>query len=201
MPDLLLMRHGQSVYNLENRFTGWVDVPLSNNGIEEAKKAAILLKDFKIDIAYTSKLKRAIDTLQIILDSRKTDPIPVIENETLNERNYGDLQGLNKAEVAKQYGDEQVLVWRRSYDVTPPGGESLKNTAARAIPYFRSVICADLSHGSNVLVVAHGNSLRAIVKDLEGISDDDIMHLNIDTGKIYFYRLDANLKIIDKKIL
>ena len=195
------MRHGQSVYNLENRFTGWVDVPLSNNGIEEAKKAAILLKDFKIDIAYTSKLKRAIDTLQIILDSRKTDPIPVIENETLNERNYGDLQGLNKAEVAKQYGDEQVLVWRRSYDVTPPGGESLKNTAARAIPYFRSVICADLSHGSNVLVVAHGNSLRAIVKDLEGISDDDIMHLNIDTGKIYFYRLDANLKIIDKKIL
>ena len=201
MPDLLLMRHGQSVYNLENRFTGWVDVPLSNNGIEEAKKAAILLKDFKIDIAYTSKLKRAIDTLQIILDSRKTDPIPVIENETLNERNYGDLQGLNKAEVAKQYGDEQVLVWRRSYDVTPPGGESLKNTAARAIPYFRSVICADLSHGSNVLVVAHGNSLRAIVKDLEGISDDDIMHLNIDTGKIYFYRLDANFKIIDKKIL
>ena len=201
MPDLLLMRHGQSVYNLENRFTGWVDVPLSNNGIEEAKKAAILLKDFKIDIAYTSKLKRAIDTLQIILDSRKTDPIPVIENETLNERNYGDLQGLTKAEVAKQYGDEQVLVWRRSYDVTPPGGESLKNTAARAIPYFRSVICADLSHGSNVLVVAHGNSLRAIVKDLEGISDDDIMHLNIDTGKIYFYRLDANLKIIDKKIL
>ena len=201
MPDLLLMRHGQSVYNLENRFTGWVDVPLSNNGIEEAKKAAILLKDFKIDIAYTSKLKRAIDTLQIILDSRKTDPIPVIENETLNERNYGDLQGLNKAEVAKQYGDEQVLIWRRSYDVTPPGGESLKNTAARAIPYFRSVICADLSHGSNVLVVAHGNSLRAIVKDLEGISDDDIMHLNIDTGKIYFYRLDANLKIIDKKIL
>ena len=195
------MRHGQSVYNLENRFTGWVDVPLSNNGIEEAKKAAILLKDFKIDIAYTSKLKRAIDTLQIILDSRKTDPIPVIENETLNERNYGDLQGLNKAEVAKQYGDEKVLVWRRSYDVTPPGGESLKNTAARAIPYFRSVICADLSHGSNVLVVAHGNSLRAIVKDLEGISDDDIMHLNIDTGKIYFYRLDANLKIIDKKIL
>ena len=201
MPDLLLMRHGQSVYNLENRFTGWVDVPLSNNGIEEAKKAAILLKDFKIDIAYTSKLKRAIDTLQIILDSRKTDPIPVIENETLNERNYGDLQGLNKAEVAKQYGDEKVLVWRRSYDVTPPGGESLKDTAARAIPYFRSVICADLSHGSNVLVVAHGNSLRAIVKDLEGISDDDIMHLNIDTGKIYFYRLDANFKIIDKKIL
>ena len=195
------MRHGQSVYNLENRFTGWVDVPLSNNGIEEAKKAAILLKDFKIDIAYTSKLKRAIDTLQIILDSRKTDPIPVIENETLNERNYGDLQGLNKAEVAKQYGDEKVLVWRRSYDVTPPGGESLKDTAARAIPYFRSVICADLSHGSNVLVVAHGNSLRAIVKDLEGISDDDIMHLNIDTGKIYFYRLDANFKIIDKKIL
>ena len=113
MPDLLLMRHGQSVYNLENRFTGWVDVPLSNNGIEEAKKAAILLKDFKIDIAYTSKLKRAIDTLQIILDSRKTDPIPVIENETLNERNYGDLQGLNKAETAAKYGEKQVEIWRR----------------------------------------------------------------------------------------
>lgn len=201
MPDLFLMRHGQSTYNLENRFTGWIDVPLSSQGIEEARESAIKLKEYKIDIAYTSKLIRAIDTLQIILDTRKDEHIPVVENAALNERNYGDLQGLNKAETAKQYGDEQVLIWRRSYNVAPPGGESLKDTANRAIPYFRKVICADLNRGLNVLVVAHGNSLRAIVKELESISDDDIMKLNIDTGKVYFYKLDTDLKITGKTIL
>ncbi len=201
MPDLLLIRHGQSVYNLENRFTGWVDVPLSEQGIEEAEEAAKKLENYPIDIAYTSKLKRAIDTLEIIVDMHKKKSIPVIENEALNERNYGKLQGLNKAEVAKQYGEEQVHIWRRSFDIPPPGGESLKDTSHRVMPYFRSTILPDLKNSLNVLIVAHGNSLRAIVKELEKISDEDIASLNIDTGKIYLYHLDNDLKIVSKSIL
>lgn len=201
MADLILIRHGQSSYNLQNRFTGWLDVPLSSNGIEEAENAALKLKDYKIDSAYTSTLKRAMDTLQIILDKKKPDTIPAIENKALNERNYGELQGLNKADVAKKYGEAQVLLWRRSYTTTPPGGESLKDTSDRVIPFFRAVICEDLRKGLNVLVVAHGNSLRAIVKELDKISDDDVINLNIDTGKIYQYRFDADLKIVSKKIL
>ena len=201
MSDLLLIRHGQSTYNLQNRFTGELDVPLSDNGIKEAEEAAIKLKDYKIDIAYTSTLKRAIDTLHIILDMKKENHIPVIENSALNERNYGDLQGLNKADIAKKYGDAQVVLWRRSYTATPPGGESLKDTGARVIPYFQSLICKNLSNNLNVLVVAHGNSLRAIVKELDVISDEDIINLNMDTGKIYRYRFDADLKIVSKNIL
>jgi 2,3-bisphosphoglycerate-dependent phosphoglycerate mutase len=201
MSDLLMIRHGQSVYNLENRFTGWLDVPLSEQGINEAKEAAGKLKDYKIDVAYTSKLKRAIDTLNFILDTNKSKNIPVVENLALNERNYGDLQGLNKAEVAKKYGDEQVHIWRRSYDVAPPGGESLKDTSARTMPFFCSHIAEDLKRGLNVLLVAHGNSLRAIIKELDGISDKEISNLNLDTGKIYLYRFDKNLKIISKSIL
>jgi 2,3-bisphosphoglycerate-dependent phosphoglycerate mutase len=201
MPDLLIIRHGQSVYNLENRFTGWVDVSLSEQGIKEAERAAVKLKDYKIDVAYASKLRRAIDTLNIILNMHKNKHIPVIENEALNERNYGNLQGLNKAEVAKQYGDEQVHIWRRSFDIAPPGGESLKDTSARVMPYFRSFILPELRKGLNVLIVAHGNSLRAIIKELDKISDEDIANLNIDTGKIYLYRFDENLKIISRKIL
>lgn len=196
-----MIRHGQSTYNLENRFTGWLDVPLSSIGIEEAKNAAIKLKEHKIDIAYTSKLKRAIDTLQIILNSKKHENIPVIKNEALNERSYGDLQGLNKADIAKQYGEAQVLLWRRSYNIAPPGGESLKDTASRVIPFFRSMICANISQGLNVLIVAHGNSLRAIIKELDTINDEDIVRLNIDTGKIYLYQFDKDLKIITRKIL
>ena len=201
MPDLLLMRHGQSTYNLENRFTGSIDVPLTNTGIKEAKDAAIKLKEHKIDIAYTSKLKRAIDTLQIVLNLKEYDHIPIIKSEALNERDYGELQGLNKADVAQKYGEEQVLLWRRAYDIAPPGGESLKETANRVLPFFHSKIWADLSKGLNVLVVAHGNSLRAIIKELEAINDEDIINLNIDTGKIYLYNFDPELKIIDKKIL
>ena len=136
MSDLLLIRHGQSTYNLQNRFTGWVDVPLSNNGIEEAENAAKKLKNYKIDKAYTSKLKRAIDTLHIILDMKKKDSIPVIENAALNERNYGDLQGLNKADTIKKYGEAQVLLWRRGYTTNPPGGESLKDTSDRVMPFL-----------------------------------------------------------------
>jgi 2,3-bisphosphoglycerate-dependent phosphoglycerate mutase len=199
MSDLLMIRHGQSTYNLENLFTGWVDAPLSEQGVREAKEAAEKLKNYKIDVAYTSKLKRAIDTLNFILEVNKN--IPVVENAALNERNYGDLQGLNKAEVAKKYGDEQVHIWRRSYDIAPPGGESLKDTLERAMPYFQKNIVPDLKKGLNVLIVAHGNSLRAIMKDLDGISDDDIANLNLDTGKIYLYRFDKDLKIISKGIL
>lgn len=201
MPNLLLMRHGQSTYNLENRFTGWVDVPLSNKGIEEAKNAAIKLEGYKIEIAYTSKLKRAIDTLNIILDTRMNETIPVIENRALNERNYGDLQGLNKADVAKQFGDAQVLLWRRSFSAVPPRGESLKDTSDRVIPYFDAVIFEKLRQDLNVLVVAHGNSLRAIIKKLDNINDDEIINLNIETGKIYLYQFDLMLKIISRKIV
>jgi 2,3-bisphosphoglycerate-dependent phosphoglycerate mutase len=201
MPNLLMLRHGQSTYNLENRFTGWLDVPLSNNGIEEAKSAAIKLKVYRIDIAYTSKLLRAIDTLRIVLNTNDLKNIPVIQSEALNERNYGELQGLNKSDTAKKYGDDQVLLWRRSYSTAPPGGESLKATEARIIPFFRSTICKDIKHGLNVLVVAHGNSLRAIIKELEVMNDDEIANLNISTGEIYLYQFDADLKIIFNKIL
>ncbi|MEP7127468.1 MAG: 2,3-bisphosphoglycerate-dependent phosphoglycerate mutase [Chitinophagales bacterium] len=201
MADLIMLRHGQSTYNQENRFTGWLDVPLTEHGIQEAESAAVKLFEYKIDIAYTSKLKRAIDTLNIILDMKKNDHIPIIENVALNERNYGELQGLNKADVTEKYGETQVLLWRRSFNITPPGGESLKDTSARVLPFFRSVICKDISKGLNVLVVAHGNSLRAIFKELDGISDEDIVSLNINTGKIYLYQLDPDLIIVNKKIL
>jgi 2,3-bisphosphoglycerate-dependent phosphoglycerate mutase len=201
MPDLLMIRHGQSTYNLENRFTGWLDVPLSSHGVEEAKAAALKLKDYKIDIAYTSTLKRAIDTLEIILSAEKDNHTPIIKNEALNERNYGDLQGLNKDETKVKYGEEQVKLWRRSYNEKPPGGESLKETEARVMPYFKETICENLKQGLNVLIVAHGNSLRVIVKNLDAISDIDIINLNIATGSIYLYRFDSDLKIGYKKIV
>jgi 2,3-bisphosphoglycerate-dependent phosphoglycerate mutase len=196
MPNLILIRHGLSIFNEENRFTGWLDVPLSNNGIQEAKKAAKSLLNYKIDIAYTSELKRAIQTLQIILDEREGEIIPVFKNRALNERHYGTLQGLNKAEVEKLYGKEQVLSWRRGYNDTPPGGESLKDTASRVIPFFKSTIYKDIQRGLNILVVAHGNSLRAIFKELDQISDEEIVNLNIDTAKPYVYQFDEHFKIL-----
>jgi 2,3-bisphosphoglycerate-dependent phosphoglycerate mutase len=201
MSDLFLIRHGQSTYNLENRFTGSLDVPLSNHGVEEAKAAAVKLKDYRIDIAFTSMLIRAIDTLQIVLDTTKKIQTPIIKSEALNERNYGELQGLNKAKTIIQYGEEQVQKWRRSYDERPPGGESLKDTEARVMPYFNKTICEKLKNGLNVLIVAHGNSLRAIVKNLDAISDEDVVNLNIATGSIYLYGFDSDLKIDFKKII
>ncbi len=198
MPNLILMRHGLSTYNEQNRFTGWLDVPLSYEGIREVREAALKLKEHKIDIAYTSKLKRAEQTLQIILDEHKGEAIPVIKNEALNERHYGRLQGLNKADIEKIYGKAMVLSWRRSYDVAPPGGESLKDTASRVIPFFKSTICKDLHNGLNTLIVAHGNSLRAIFKELDQISDEEIVNLNIETARVYIYQFDENLKIINK---
>lgn len=199
MPDLLMIRHGQSTYNLENRFTGWVDVPLSSHGVEEARAAALKLKEYTIDIAYTSTLKREMDTLQIIIDENEYET-PVIKNKALNERNYGELQGLNKAKTAEEFGETQVNLWRRSYKEKPPGGESLEDTEARVMPYFNTVICEKLKQGLNVLIVAHGNSLQAIVKNLDAISNENVTQLNIATGSIYHYRFDAELKIVHKKI-
>src|SRR3989338_6378164 len=167
MPILVLVRHGESQWNLENRFTGWVDVPLSEKGVQEAKLAGDRLKKENIhfDKAYTSSLKRAQKTLDFIL-AALGQRIPVEKDPALNERHYGDLQGLNKAETAKKFGDEQVKIWRRSYDIAPPNGESLKDTAARTLPYFKSKILPDLKAGKNILIAAHGNSLRSIVMHL-----------------------------------
>jgi len=172
MSTLVLVRHGESQWNLENRFTGWVDVPLSPKGIEEAKRAGEKIKKeaIRFDKAYTSDLQRAQVTLSLILEALGQTSLPVIKDQALNERHYGDLQGLNKAETAKKFGEAQVKIWRRSYDVAPPNGESLKDTAARTLPYFESKILSDLKQGKNVLVSAHGNSLRSIIMVLDKLS-------------------------------
>ena len=203
MSYLVLVRHGESQWNLENRFTGWVDVPLSEKGVSEAKSAGDRLKKEKIrfDRAYTSVLKRAQNTLAFILEKLGQSELPVEKDQALNERHYGDLQGLNKAETAKKFGDEQVKIWRRSYDIAPPGGESLKDTAARTIPYFESKIEADLKKGLNVIVAAHGNSLRSIVMHLDKLTKEQVLELNLATGVPIIYRLDPNLKILSKKEL
>lgn len=189
MAKLVLVRHGRSQFNEENRFTGWMDVPLIETGINEAKQAGKLLvqKDFKPDIAFTSKLQRAQHTLKLILSELHQNDLKTEMSEALNERHYGDLQGKNKEETAKIFGDEQVHIWRRSYDIPPPGGESLKDTANRTLPYFRDVILNELSKGKNVLVVAHGNSLRSIVMEIENLSPDQILKREIPTGTPLFY--------------
>lgn len=184
---LILVRHGQSVWNLENRFTGWKDVDLSPLGIEEAKAAGEKLKSVKIDIAYTSVLIRAKHTLEIIQDIAGLQHIPVIENKALNERMYGDLEGLNKADTAAKFGEEQVHIWRRSFDIAPPGGESLKDTYDRVIPYFKSHIEKDLNKGLNTLIVAHGNSLRALIMFLDKLSPEEILKIEIATGVPIIY--------------
>lgn len=198
MGRLVLIRHGQSQWNLENRFTGWVDVPITETGAQEARRAAKLLDGARFDLAFTSKLIRAEQTLQIILEETGQKALPVHRDQAINERHYGDLQGLNKAETAKKYGDAQVHIWRRSYDVAPPGGESLKDTAARALPYFREKIMPEVKAGRSVLVVAHGNSLRAIVMELDGLSQEQVMELNIDTCKPITYEIDASGKVLQK---
>src|SRR6201986_1963989 len=183
MAKLVLLRHGQSVWNLENRFTGWVDVELSPAGIEEAKKAgkAISSLNVKWDFAHTSRLKRAQKTLEIVLKEEHQNP-PIQIDSALNERYYGDLQGLNKDETRKKFGDEQVHLWRRSYDIAPPNGESLKDTAARTLPYFNAKIVPDVKSGKNIIVAAHGNSLRSIVMDLEKLTKEQVLELNLATG-------------------
>jgi len=223
---LVLCRHGQSTWNKENLFTGWHDVDLTEQGAAEAIQAGQQLHELGIDfdVAYTSVLKRAIRTLWYILDEMDQMWIPVIRAWELNERSYGALQGLNKAETAAKYGDEQVHIWRRSYDIPPPeleadderhpkfdqryagienlpASESLKTTLERVQPYWEDVIVPDLKAGKNVLVAAHGNSLRAMVKMLDGISDEDITSLNIPTGIPLLYELDENLKPISSQYL
>ncbi|OGS05635.1 MAG: 2,3-bisphosphoglycerate-dependent phosphoglycerate mutase [Elusimicrobia bacterium RIFCSPLOWO2_12_FULL_59_9] len=201
MRRLVLLRHGQSEWNLKNIFTGWVDVDLSEKGVEEAARAGTLLKQFKFDIAYTSALKRAQKTLDIVLKSLGQEDIPVIKDPALNERHYGDLQGLNKDEMRLKYGEEQVHIWRRSYDVKPPGGESLKDTAERTLPFFKKFIVEDLRRGKDVLVSAHGNSLRAIVMDLDNLSGEEIMKVNLDTGIPILYKFGHDLTILSKSVI
>jgi len=191
MTILVLIRHGQSVWNATNRFTGWTDVELSEKGEIEATNAGKQLADVRFDVVHTSALIRAQRTAEIVMSkNRVSGEIPTKEDERLNERHYGDLQGLNKAETAEIHGAEQVHIWRRSFDVPPPGGESLEMTAERTIPYFVEEIIPDLDSGMNVIVAAHGNSLRSIVMHIEAISPEDITSLEIPTGVPMYYKFD-----------
>ncbi len=201
MAQLVIFRHGQSLWNLENKFTGWVDVELSPKGIDEAGNAGTKLKGYKFDYAYASDLKRAQETLTIALAAAEHEPIKPIYNKALNERMYGDLQGLNKEETVKKFGEEQVKIWRRSYDIPPPNGESLKDTAARVIPYFEKEIIPKLKDGKNVVIAAHGNSLRALIMYLEKMTPAQILEFEIGTGKPRLYELDKDMKILSVKNL
>lgn len=228
MHKLVLIRHGQSTWNLENRFTGWTDVDLSDQGRLEAQSAGKVLKEegFEFDLVYTSVLKRAIRTMWIALDELDQMWLPVIRNWRLNERHYGALQGLNKSETAAQHGEDQVKIWRRSYDIPPPPleadddrnaardrryadldpadiplTESLKETVARFVPYWENTIAPQVAAGKRVLIVAHGNSLRALVKYLDNISEQDIIGLNIPTGIPLVYDLDENLQPLGHRYL
>ncbi|WP_447975141.1 2,3-bisphosphoglycerate-dependent phosphoglycerate mutase [Nitrospira sp. Kam-Ns4a] len=201
MAQLVLLRHGQSQWNLENRFTGWVDVPLSPKGEEEAREAGRKLRGFRFDRAFTSVLTRASETLRLVLEVIGQTDIPIEKDQALNERMYGDLQGLNKDETAKKYGAQQVKLWRRSYDVRPPGGESLKDTAERVLPYYERQIRPHLLAGRNVLVSAHGNSLRALVMHLDRLTPEEVLELNIPTGVPLLYEFDARGDVIGRRYL
>lgn len=228
MKKIVLLRHGESTWNKENRFTGWTDVDLTEKGIAEAVRAGELLKEkgFRFEKAYTSYLKRAVKTLDCVLDHLNQDWIPVEKSWRLNEKHYGDLQGLNKAETAARYGDEQVLIWRRSYDIAPhplseddprnprfedryqevpdaelPRTEALKDTIERIMPYWKCVIFPRLKTADQLLVVAHGNSLRGIIKHLKHISDEEIVHLNLPTAVPYVFEFDDELNLTNDYFL
>ena len=228
MYKLVLIRHGESTWNLENRFTGWTDVPLTDTGVAQARQAGRLLREggYEFDVAYTSVLKRAVWTLWHALDEMERTWLPVQHDWRLNERHYGALQGLNKADMAKQFGDEQVLVWRRSYDTPPPALEAsdprcersdlryarlapaqvpltecLKDTVARVMPFWNERIAPAILGGQRIVVAAHGNSIRALVKYLDGIADDAIVNVNIPNGIPLVYELDAQLKPIRSQYL
>jgi 2,3-bisphosphoglycerate-dependent phosphoglycerate mutase len=225
---VIFLRHGQSQWNLENRFTGWTDVPLSDKGVEEARAAGKLLKaeGFSFDAAYTSTLKRAIKTLWLVLEEMDEMWIPVTKDWHLNERHYGALQGYNKAEMAEKVGEAQVKVWRRSYDVPPPALEAddprypgsdpryknltaaelpltecLKDTVERVLPYWNDVICPEIRAGKSLIIAAHGNSLRALIKYLDNVSDEEIIGLNIPTGIPLLYELDENMRPVSHRYL
>ncbi len=191
MAKLFLVRHGQSQWNLENRFTGWQDIDITELGQQEARQAGLALANEPIDIAYTSTLIRAQHTLEIILHEMGNPHIPIVINAALNERGYGKLEGLIKAETAEKYGAEQVHIWRRSFDVPPPGGESLKDTYERVIPYYEGFILPKLKEGKNVLIVAHGNSLRALIMFLENLSPEQILEREIATGQPITYQIEG----------
>ena len=220
MYKLVLIRHGESTWNLENRFTGWTDVDLTDTGVQQAQQAGTLLREngYEFDLSYTSVLKRAIHTLWHCLDAMDCQWLPTIKSWRLNERHYGGLQGLNKAETAQKYGDEQVLVWRRSYDTPPPSlaaddprserddrryagvevplTECLKDTVARVLPFWNDSIAPAITSGKRVVIAAHGNSIRALIKYLDNIADDAIVGVNVPNGIPLVYELDANLKPI-----
>jgi 2,3-bisphosphoglycerate-dependent phosphoglycerate mutase len=200
---LVLVRHGESEWNKLNLFTGWRDPDLSETGVAEAHLAGKLLKaqGFVFDIAYTSALTRAQHTLRIMLEEIGQEGLETIRDQALNERHYGDLCGLNKDDARKKWGDEQVHIWRRSYDVPPPGGESLKDTAARVLPYYEAKILPDVKAGRNVLVAAHGNSLRALIMQLDKLSQEEILKLNLGTGVPYVYRLNEDGSVAAKTTL
>jgi 2,3-bisphosphoglycerate-dependent phosphoglycerate mutase len=197
---LVLVRHGQSEWNLKNLFTGWKDVDLTEQGVAEAKKAGARLKaqGLKFDVGFTSNLKRAQKTLDLALAEMGDTGIPVIKNVALNERDYGDLSGLNKDEARKKWGEEQVLKWRRSFDIAPPGGESLRDTLARTLPYFMQEILPRVLRGERVIVAAHGNSLRALVMVLEKLSPEGILKRELATGTPIIYRLNADSTVAKK---
>ena len=197
---LVLVRHGQSDWNLKNLFTGWRDVDLTDKGVAEAREAGRKLKGqgIKFDVAFTSVLKRATRTLDLMLEEMGQAKVPVIKDQALNERDYGDLAGLNKDDARKKWGKEQVHIWRRSYDVAPPGGESLRDTAARVLPYYITEILPRVMRGEHVLMAAHGNSLRALVMVLDKHSTQSITQLNIDTGVPMIYRLNADSTVKSK---
>jgi len=230
MTQLILIRHGQSLWNAANKFTGWVDVPLSEQGRAEATIASCKLRDYRVNVCFTSMLFRAIETAVICLtevedicggkipiikhetddpdwhgwdkyDGNSEEELPIFLSAALDERYYGKLQGLNKAETAEKFGSEQVHTWRRSYNVRPPGGESLEDTRKRTLPFFRDRIMTRLKQGDNVLIAAHGNSLRAIIMELENISEADIPNLELATGVPLVYKIDAEGKVTDKKVL
>lgn len=228
MKKVVLIRHGESVWNKENRFTGWTDVDLSPKGVEEAKEAGRLLKEmgFRFDMAYTSYLKRAIKTMNTVLEEMDQLWIPVQKTWRLNEKHYGMLQGLNKAETAEKYGDEQVKIWRRSYDIAPnpmeendsrsplqeakyakveksllPLTESLKDTVNRIVPYWKDTIVPSLKECNEILVAAHGNSLRGIIKYIKGISDQDIVSLNLPTAVPYLFEFDDDMNLVSDRFL
>jgi 2,3-bisphosphoglycerate-dependent phosphoglycerate mutase len=230
MAQLILIRHGQSLWNAANKFTGWVDVPLSEQGRAEATIASCKLRDYRVDVCFTSMLFRAIETAVICLtevddicggkipiikheagdpdwhdwdkyEGNPEDELPIFLSPALDERYYGELQGLNKSETAEKFGKEQVHTWRRSYDVRPPGGESLEDTRNRTLPFFRHRILTHLKQGKNVLIAAHGNSLRSIIMELENISPEDIPNLELGTGVPLVYDLDESGQVTNKVIL
>ena len=198
--SLVLVRHGQSEWNEKNLFTGWKDPGLTAKGVEEAKSAGIQLRTegFQFDVMFTSDLLRAQKTGEIILKELGVTNLPVVKNQALNERDYGDLSGLNKDEAREKWGDEQVHIWRRSFDTHPPGGESLKGTAERVLPYFKKEILPQLLEGKNILIAAHGNSLRSLVMELDQLTKEQVVKLEIATGDPIYYEIASSGKVVKK---